>query len=68
MLAGIRMCRKVGEAVSSDETVAILYTSDASRLDDAEARLLTALRYSDEKPQIRKHIHGVIRGEDTERE
>jgi pyrimidine-nucleoside phosphorylase len=66
MLAGIRMCRKVGEPVCSGDTVAILYTSDASRLDDGEARFVSALRYSDEKPQMREHILGVIRGEDTE--
>lgn len=66
MLAGIRMCRKVGEPVCSGETVAVLYTSDASRLDDGETRFVSALRYSDEKPLIREHILGVIRGEDTE--
>ena len=66
MLAGIRMCRKVGEPVCSGDTVAILYTSDESRLADAEKRFASALRYSDEKPQIREHILGVVRGEDTE--
>ncbi len=63
MLAGIRMCRKVGEPVCADETVAVLYTSDASRLDDAEARFLSAVRYSDEKPAVRPHIIGVISGD-----
>jgi len=65
MLASIRMCRKVGEPVCSGETVAVLYTSDASRLDDAETRFVSALRYSEEKPQMRAHILGVIRGEEA---
>ena len=66
MAAGIRMCRKVGEAVRVGETVAVLYTSDESRLADAEKRLVSALRYSDEKPQRRAHILGVIRGDEIE--
>ena len=66
MAAGIRMCRKVGEAVRVGETVAVLYTSDESRIADAEARFVSALRYSDEKPQKRAHILGVIRGDEIE--
>ena len=66
MTAGIRMCRKVGEAVRVGETVAVLYTSNESRLADAEKRLVSALRYSDEKPQRRAHILGVIRGDEIE--
>ena len=66
MAAGIRMCRKVSEAVRVGETVAVLYTSDESRLADAEARFVSAVRYSDEKPQRRAHILGVIRGDEIE--
>lgn len=66
MTAGIRMCRKVGEAVRVGETIAVLYTSNESRLADAEKRLVSALRYSDEKPQRRAHILGVIRGDEIE--
>ncbi len=62
MLAGIRMCRKVGEQVCAGDTVAVLYTSDAARLDDAEKRLVSAVRYADEKPPRRPHIMDVIRG------
>ncbi len=66
MLAGIRMCRKVGESVRRGDTVAVLYASDASRLADAEKRFVSAVRYADEMPQMRNHILGVVRGEDTE--
>ena len=64
MTAGIRMYRKVGERVCTGDTVAVLYTSDAVRLDDAEKRFVSAVRYADEKPQVRPHIIGVIRGDD----
>jgi len=63
MLAGIRMYRKVGDRVSAGETVAMLYTSDETRLDDAETRFLSALQYADEPPEMRPHIIGVMRGE-----
>ena len=66
LLAGIRMCRKVGEPVRASDTVAVLYTSDAKRFEDAEVRFRSALRYSVEPPLLREHILGVIRGEDTE--
>ena len=66
MAAGIRMYRKVGEGVRTGETVAVLYTSDESRLADAKKRFVSALRYSDEKSQRRAHILGVIRGDEIE--
>ena len=49
--------------VSAGETVAMLYTSDETRLDDAETRFLSALQYADEPPEMRPHIIGVMRGE-----
>ena len=67
MTAGIRLYRKVGERVCAGDPIAVLYTSDAARLDAAEARFLSAVRYDTEKPIPRPHILGVIAGEDTER-
>ena len=60
MLAGIRMCRKCGEAVRRGDAAAILYTSDAAKLAAAKERFVSALRYSKEKPELRPHILGVI--------
>ena len=62
MLAGIRLCRKVGEAVRRGDPVAVLYTSDEARLETAEARILSAIRYDENPPVLRPHILGVIGG------
>lgn len=62
MLAGIRLCRKVGEAVRRGDPVAVLYTSDEARLENAEARILSAIRYDENPPVLRPHILGVIGG------
>ena len=66
MTAGIRLCRKVGEAVCKGEPVAVLYTSDKTKLAGAKERFLSALRYDTEPPAVRPHILGVIRGDETE--
>ena len=66
MLAGIRLYRKVGEAVCKGEPVAVLYTSDKTKLASAKERFLSAFRYDTERPTVRPHILGVIRGDETE--
>ena len=65
MLAGIRMCRKVGEPVRRGEPLAVLYTSDPTRLSAAGERFLSALRISQEKPDAHPHILGVVCGSET---
>lgn len=65
MLAGIRMCRKVGEPVRRGEPLAVLYTSDPTRLAAAGERFLSALRISQEKPDAHPHILGVVCGSET---
>ena len=63
MLAGIRMCRKVGDAVKQGDAVAMLYTSDETKLPAAKERFVSALRYDTQKPTERPYILGVIGGE-----
>ena len=63
MLAGIRMCRKVGDAVKQGDAVAVLYTSDETKLPAAKERFVSALRYDTQKPTERPYILGVIGGE-----
>ena len=63
MTAGIRLLRKVGETVSKGDPIAVLYTSDETKLSAAEERFLSAIRYDTEPPVKRPHIFGVIRGE-----
>ena len=46
--AGIVLRKKTGDYVKEGETVAVLHTSEEARLPDAEAKLHTALIYSDE--------------------
>src|SRR5699024_4676662 len=46
--AGIRFLKKPGDPVQKGEALAILYTSDAARLPQAEEHLRAAIRLSDE--------------------
>lgn len=45
--AGLMMMHKVGDRVDEGDVIATLYTSDASRLAEAESRFKAALRLSD---------------------
>lgn len=56
MAAGIRLLRKTGDPVQAGDALAILYTSDFSRLSAAEACLLQATRIGRNQPQARPLI------------
>ncbi len=58
--AGILLAAKTGDAVTQGQVIATLYTSDASRLDAAEARLLAATEIGSECPERRPLIVGVV--------
>ncbi len=58
--AGIILAAKTGDAVTEGQVIATLYTSDKSRLDAAEARLLAATEIGPEKPAARPLIVDVV--------
>lgn len=62
MLAGIRLCKKVGDPVRRGDALAVLYTSDEAKLSAAAERFLSALRFDEAPLVLRPHILGVIGG------
>ncbi len=58
--AGIILAAKTGDAVTEGQVIATLYTSNESRLDDAEARLLAATEIGADKPAARPLIVDVV--------
>ena len=59
--AGIRMVKKLGDKVSPQDTIAVLYTSDESRIKDAKAKFESAISYADSYSGERKLVYGIIR-------
>ncbi len=60
MSAGLEVFKKTGDRVGAGDVIAVMYSSDASRFDNAEKTYLSALTFSDlpvEKPGL---IFGVI--------
>lgn len=57
---GIMLQKKVGDSVLSGDTLAILYANDGKKLEAAAERLLCAYRITDEEPEKRSLIKGVV--------
>ena len=57
---GIMLQKKVGDSVLSGDTLAILYANDGKKLEAAAERLLRAYRITDEEPEKRSLIKGVV--------
>lgn len=57
---GIMLQKKVGDSVLSGDTLAILYANDGKKLEAATERLLRAYRITDEAPEKRSLIKGVV--------
>ncbi len=49
--AGLVLSKKTGDAVKSGEVIATLYTNDESRISRAEEVFVSALEFSEEKPE-----------------
>lgn len=58
---GIVLHKKVGDAVSLGDTVAVLYANDADRLAQAKERLRGAYVFSDTAPERKELIRGTVR-------
>ena len=59
--AGIILEKKAGEEVKKGEVLARLYTNNADSLDESERMLLSALKFSKEKPVTKPLIYDVMR-------
>ena len=57
---GIMLQKKVGDSVVSGDTLAILYANDGKKLEAAAERLLGAYRITEEAPEKRSLIKGVV--------
>ena len=49
--AGITLCKKAGDAVEKGETLAVFYTSDEEKAKRAEELYLSAMTFSETKPE-----------------
>ena len=59
-LAGLILCKKAGEPVKKGETVARLYTSEESTIEQARSLLLDAMSFTDVRPGEGKLIDARI--------
>ena len=58
--AGIILCKKTGDTITAGEELAILHTSDASKLQAAQAILNNAITISQTPPSETKTIQAVV--------
>ena len=58
--AGIRLLAKTGDRVEQGDAIAVLYTSEESLVDSAEAALRAATEIGDEQPAARPLIFDTI--------
>lgn len=57
---GIVLKKKAGDRVLAKDTLAVLYANDADRLKEAERRLMHAYQITEEEPERRALIKGVV--------
>ena len=58
--AGISLVKKTGDKVEKGDVIAVLYTSDESRLEAAEKRLIDATFIGDTKPEDVPLIYDIV--------
>lgn len=57
---GIMLRKKVGDRVAAGDTLAVLYANDTDKMKAAAERLLRAYRITDEEPEKRSLIKGLV--------
>ena len=58
---GIVLKKKVGDAVTCDDTIAVIHANDAQKMEEAKNRLYQAYSFSTTKPESKKLIKSIIR-------
>lgn len=67
LAVGIVLRKKVGDAVRSGETVAVLHVNREDRLLEARDRLLAAFEIGPVKPKVRPLVFGIVTKEGIQR-
>ena len=57
---GIVLRKKVGDAVSVGETLAVIHANDEALVPGVEQEVLNAYRISEEKPEMKPFIRGIV--------
>lgn len=58
--AGIKLVKKVGDKVEAGDTIAVIYFNKKEKQEDAAKRLLGAYTVSQNKPESRKLVYGIV--------
>lgn len=58
--AGIQICVKIGDYVKTGDTIALLYTNDRAKMEEARARLLAAIIIEENAVKIPKHVLAIL--------
>ena len=61
LAVGVVLKKKVGDAVTKDDTIAVIHANDAAKMKEAKERLYQAYSFSRNKPQDRTLIKTIIR-------
>ena len=59
--AGIKMIKKLGDKVSANDTIAVMYANDKSRIESAKRKFESAITYSDSYSSTRELVYDIIR-------
>jgi pyrimidine-nucleoside phosphorylase len=60
LTVGIKINKKLGDAVVTGESLATLFANDANKLKEAEQRLLNAYVISTNKSEKTKYVYAVV--------
>jgi pyrimidine-nucleoside phosphorylase len=57
--AGVTLVKKIGDPVSAGDTICVMHTN-LDNAEDAQAQLISAYRFGNDKPQEIRYVHEVI--------
>lgn len=57
---GVVIHKKVGDYVEAGECIATMYSNDEKKSEDARVRIIQAYEFSEDKPEIKPLIKGVV--------
>ena len=60
--AGVMLHRNTGDKVRTGDEIAVMYSSNKDTLDAAEKMFVSAIEYSDTKPNDMPLIYGILKG------
>ena len=60
--AGVMLHRNTGDKVRTGDEIAVMYSGNKDTLDAAEKMFVSAIEYSDTKPNDMPLIYGILKG------